>query len=50
MERKGLTMQPEFTVQQWRAIVNKMIRVFGAPISESDAETIIRYLSTHYGR
>jgi hypothetical protein len=35
--------------EQWTAEVNKMIKVYGAPISAADAETIVRYLARHYG-
>lgn len=45
-----ITMQPAFSEGQWAAIVNKMRKVFGAPISDVDAESIIKYLSTNYGR
>ena len=34
----------------WEASVNKMIKVMGAPISESDAKTIVDYLSAQYGK
>jgi mono/diheme cytochrome c family protein len=33
----------------WDAEVNKMIRIFGAPISDADAEAIKRYLKQNYG-
>lgn len=45
-----ITMQPRFSAQQWTGIVNKMRKVFGAPISDIDAESIIKYLSTNYGK
>ncbi len=45
-----ITMQPLFSVQQWTGIVNKMRKVFGAPISDIDAEEIIKYLSINFGR
>lgn len=44
-----ITMQPKFPRAQWTATVNKMIKVFGAPIQEEDAGTIISYLSENYG-
>ncbi len=34
----------------WEASVNKMIKVMGAPVSESDARTIIDYLASQYGQ
>jgi len=33
----------------WDAEVTKMIKVFGAPISEADAKTIGDYLKANYG-
>lgn len=45
-----ITMQPAFSEGQWAAIVNKMRKVFGAPISDVDAELIIKYLSVNYGK
>jgi len=32
----------------WESEVNKMIRVFGAPIPEAAARQIIAYLKAHY--
>jgi mono/diheme cytochrome c family protein len=33
----------------WDAEVTKMIKAFGAPISEADARTIADYLKANYG-
>lgn len=44
-----ITMQPNFSRAQWTGTVNKMIKVFGAPISEEDARIISNYLATQYG-
>jgi sulfite dehydrogenase (cytochrome) subunit B len=33
----------------WDAEVTKMIRAFGAPISDDDAKAIANYLKTNYG-
>ena len=33
----------------WDAEVTKMIRAFGAPISEDDAKVIAEYLKSNYG-
>jgi mono/diheme cytochrome c family protein len=33
----------------WDAEINKMIKVFGAPISEADAAAIKAYLAKNYG-
>jgi hypothetical protein len=34
----------------WDASVNKMIKVMGAPVSESDAQAIVDYLASQYGK
>ena len=44
-----IPMQPGFSKAQWAAIGNKMIKVFGAPINEADANLIINYLAEKYG-
>lgn len=44
-----ITMQPPLTNAQWTATVNKMIKVFGAPVGEEDSKAIIDYLATQYG-
>ena len=44
-----ITMQPKFTRAQWSAVVNKMIKVMGAPIPEEDAKIISGYLTSGYG-
>jgi len=44
-----ITMQPKFSKAQWTGTVNKMIKVFGGPISDEDAKVIIDYLAGPYG-
>ena len=44
-----ILMQPKLTKSQWTATVNKMIKVFGAPINEEDAKLIVTYLVAQYG-
>ncbi len=34
----------------WEAEVNKMIKTFGAPISEEDSKIILEYLIKNYGK
>jgi sulfite dehydrogenase (cytochrome) subunit B len=34
---------------QWDAVVNKMIKTMGAPISDVDAKAIASYLKKNYG-
>jgi hypothetical protein len=41
---RGLSFGQDF----WRAEVNKMIKVFGAPIKDTDAKAIVDYLSGTY--
>jgi mono/diheme cytochrome c family protein len=40
---------PFMTSVAWDAEIAKMIKVFGAPISEADARTISDYLKANYG-
>ena len=42
-------MQPRGDARQWDAVVTKMIKVFGAQISDADAKAITQYLATTYG-
>jgi len=34
----------------WEAEVNKMVKVFGAPVKAEDAQAIIDYLAANYGK
>jgi len=43
-----IVRQPRLDAKHWEAEVNKMIKVFGAPISESDAKAIADYLGKNY--
>lgn len=45
-----IVMQPRGDAKQWEGVVAKMIKVFGAPLSEADAKTITEYLTRSYGR
>jgi cytochrome c5 len=45
-----IVIQPRGDARQWDGVVTKMIKVFGAPVSEQDARTIVEYLSTQYGK
>ena len=40
---------PFLSAAAWNAEVTKMIKAFGAPISEPDAEAIKTYLKANYG-
>jgi sulfite dehydrogenase (cytochrome) subunit B len=40
---------PFLNAAGWAAEVNKMIKAFGAPISEVDAKAIADYLAKNYG-
>jgi sulfite dehydrogenase (cytochrome) subunit B len=44
-----ITMQPRFPRAKWNAIVNRMIKVMGAPIGEADEKVIVDYLAAQYG-
>jgi hypothetical protein len=43
-------MQPPLTKDQWHAEVMKMKKVFGAPVPDSDADTIVKYLMSQNGK
>ncbi len=43
-----ITMQPPLPAATWQAEVTKMIKAFGAPISDETAKTVVDYLSAHY--
>jgi len=44
-----ITTQPGGGTAQWQGVVTKMMKVYGAPISDQDAKLIAEYLATHYG-
>ncbi len=44
-----IPMQPKLSRAAWGAEVTKMIKAFGAPIPEEDADKIVNYLATAYG-
>ncbi len=39
---------PKFTKDFWTAEVNKMIKVYGAPIDDADVPKIVDYLTENY--
>ena len=44
-----IVTQPRGDAKQWDGVVTKMLKVYGAPISEADAKAIVEYLSAAYG-
>lgn len=44
-----IPMQPKMSKAQWTGTVTKMIKAFGAPIPQEDADKIINYLAAAYG-
>jgi cytochrome c5 len=42
--------QPALPPKTWAAIVTKMQKTFGAPVSDSSAQVIIQYLTTIKGK
>ncbi len=44
-----IPMQPRLSRAQWTGTVTKMIKAFGAPVPQEDADKIVNYLSTAYG-
>jgi sulfite dehydrogenase len=45
-----IVMQPHGDQKQWDAVVTKMIKVFGASLSDADARVIGEYLARQYGK
>jgi cytochrome c5 len=45
-----ITTQPKFSKSKWQAEVNKMIKVYGAPITEENARIIADYIANAYGK
>jgi hypothetical protein len=43
-----ITMQPPLPAATWEAEVTKMRKTFGAPIPDTSAALILKYLQTHY--
>jgi sulfite dehydrogenase (cytochrome) subunit B len=44
-----IVRQPGSDAKKWEGEVQKMIKLYGAPISEPDAKAIVEYLATAYG-
>src|SRR2546430_17575234 len=44
-----ITTQPGGGTAQWQGVVTKMMKVYGAPITDPDVKLIEEYLATHYG-
>src|SRR5215475_3970761 len=44
-----IVMQPRGDAKQWQGVVTKMIKVYGAPLNDRDAKTIVEYLAKQYG-
>ena len=45
-----VVMQPRGDARQWGGVVAKMISVYGANITPDDANAIVKYLATQYGK
>ena len=43
-------MQPPLTRAQWEGVVNKMRKVFGAPLPEDQVKAVVDYLMTQNGK
>ena len=43
-----ILMQPPLPAATWDAEVRKMIKTYGAPIGDADAQKITQYLQAHY--
>ena len=45
-----IVLQPPGDHKQWDGVVAKMIKVYGAPLSDADAKAVAEYLARQYGR
>jgi sulfite dehydrogenase (cytochrome) subunit B len=45
-----IVTQPPGDPKQWDGVVTKMIKVYGAQLSEADAKTVAEYLARQYGK
>jgi hypothetical protein len=45
-----IVRQPRVDARQWEGVVSKMVKVYGAPVSDADARAIVEYLVAAYGR
>src|SRR5258706_16086018 len=45
-----IVMQPHGNAKQWDGVVTKMIKAFGAPVSDQDAKTSVQYLEKQCGK
>lgn len=45
-----IVTQPPGDQKQWDGVVTKMIKVYGAPLSDADARLVAEYLARHYGK
>jgi mono/diheme cytochrome c family protein len=44
-----IPLQPKLSRTQWSSTVTKMIKIFGAQLSQEDADAIASYLTVNYG-
>ncbi len=44
-----IVAQPRGGAKQWEGVVTKMIKTYGAAISDADAKAITEYLASAYG-
>lgn len=44
-----IVMQPHGDAKQWQGVVTKMVKVYGAQISDREVEAIVEYLASAYG-
>ncbi|MDD2542253.1 MAG: hypothetical protein PHH28_14605 [Desulfuromonadaceae bacterium] len=44
-----ITTQQKFPEARWHAVVTKMVKTYGAPITEMNVDIITHYIATYYG-
>lgn len=45
-----IVTQPPGDQKQWDGVVTKMIKVYGAPLTDAEAKTVADYLARYYGK
>jgi hypothetical protein len=48
--RRLVLTQPLLTEQQWKAVVHKIVAVYGAPLSPAEEASVVEYLMAVRGR
>lgn len=44
-----ISSQPPMAAENWKKIVQKMQKTFGAPLPDAQVDAVVAYLATNYG-